>query len=74
MALYLNDLDPQDRKGPIYPFIQFVLVTIMRCVGGVQSMLATHDLLLTDTAIMEVIGFNAAQVKQGSCDRGLRSP
>ena len=34
-------------------------------------MLATHDLLLTDTAIMEVIGFNAAQVQQGSCDRGL---
>lgn len=66
-----NDLDPQDRKGAIYPFIQFVLVTIMRCVGGVQSMLATHDLLLTDPAIMEVIGFNAAQVQQGSCDRGL---
>jgi len=67
----LNDLDPQDRKGPTYPFIQFVLVTIMRCVGGVQSMLATHDLLLTDPAIMETIGFNAAQVQQGSCDRGL---
>ena len=67
----LNDLDPQDRTGPIYPFIQFVLVTIMRCVGGVQSMLATHDLLLTDPAIMEVIGFNAAQVQQRSCERGL---
>ncbi len=67
----LSDLDPQERKGPTYPFIQFVLVTIMRCVGGIQSMLATHDLLLTDLAIMEVIGFNAAQVQQGSCDRGL---
>ena len=67
----LEDLDPQNRKGPLYPFLQFIMVTIMRCVGGVQSMLATHDLLLTDTAIMEVIGFNAAQVQQGSCDRGL---
>lgn len=67
----LDDLDPRNRQGPLYPFIQFVLVTIMRCVGGVQSMLATHELLLTDTAIMDVIGFNAAQVEQGSCDRGI---
>ena len=68
----LEGLDPQDRTGPLYPFIRFVLVTIMRCVGGVQSMLATHDLLLTDPAIMDVIGFNAAQVEQGSCDRGSK--
>lgn len=68
----LENLDPQDRQGPLYPFIKFVLVTIMRCVGGVQSMLATHDLLLTDQAIMDVIGFNAAQVEKGSCDRGLK--
>ncbi|MFQ5752542.1 MAG: hypothetical protein ACE5HI_11145, partial [bacterium] len=67
----LENLDPQVRKGPLYPFIQFIMVTIMRCVGGVQSMLATHDLLLTDTAIMDVVGFNGEQVKQGSCDRGL---
>lgn len=69
--LLLEDLDPEQRKGPLYPFIQFIMVTIMRCVGGVQSMLATHDLLLTDIAMMEVIGFNAAQVQQGGCDRGL---
>ena len=68
----LENLDPKDREGPLYPFIKFVLITIMRCVGGVQSMLATHDLLLTDQAIMDVIGFNAAQVEQGSCDRGLK--
>ncbi len=30
----LVGMDPQDRKGALYPFIQFVLVTIMRCVGG----------------------------------------
>ena len=68
----LESLDPQDREGPVYSFIKFVLVTIMRCVGGVQSMLATHELLLTDQAIMDVIGFNAAQVEQGACDRGLK--
>ena len=67
----LKDLDPQNRIGPIYPFIRFVLVIIMRCVGGIESMLATQELLLSDPAIMDIIGFNAAQVQSGSCDRGL---
>jgi hypothetical protein len=35
----LAQLDPDDRQGALYPFIQFVLATIMRCVGGVQSQL-----------------------------------
>jgi len=67
----LKQLDPEDRKGALYPFMQFVLFTIMRCVGGVQSMLATHELLLTDEALMSLLGFNAAQVERGSTERGL---
>ena len=67
----LEQLDPDDRQGPLYPFIQFVLVTIMRCVGGVQSQLAMHDVLLTDEALMSLVGFNAMQVQQGSTQRGL---
>src|SRR3970040_1673228 len=43
-----EQLDPQDRRRALYPFMQFVLFTVMRCVGGVQSLLATHDVLLTD--------------------------
>jgi len=66
----LEGLDPKTRKGPLYPFIQFVLMTIMRCVGGVQSMLAMHDLLLTDEAMMARIGFNAHQVAHGTNQRG----
>jgi len=66
----LEGLDPQDRKGALYPFVQFVLMTIMRCVGGVQSTLAMQDVLLTDEALMGLVGFNAAQVRQGSNDRG----
>ena len=67
----LEQLDPADRKGALIPFLQFVLFTIMRCVGGVQSMLATHELLLTDEALMGLLGFNAVQVEQGSTERGL---
>ncbi len=67
----LEGLDPGKREGAPYPFIQFVLLTLMRCVGGVASMLATRDVLLTDEALMGVLGFNAAQVRDGSNDRGL---
>ncbi len=67
----LEGLDPGTRAGALYPFIRFVLVTIMRCVGGVASMLATREVLLTDEALMGVVGFNAAQVRDGSNDRGL---
>jgi hypothetical protein len=67
----LEDLDPKSREGALYPFIQFVLFTMMRCVGGVQSMLATREVLLMDEALMGVVGFNAAQVREGSNDRGL---
>ena len=67
----LEALDPKDREGASYPFIQFVLFTLMRCVGGVQSMLATQEVLATDEALMGLLGFNAAQVQQGSNDRGV---
>ena len=67
----LDELDPETRTGPTYPFIQFVMVTIMRCVGGVQSMMATHDLLLTDEALMSLVGFNARQVQHGANQRGV---
>jgi len=65
-----EQLDPQDRQRALYPFMQFVLFTVMRCVGGVQSLLATHDVLLTDESLMGLLGFNAIQVKQGSNARG----
>lgn len=67
----LAGLDPGKRLGPLYPFVQLVLFTLMRCVGGVQSMLATHDLLLTDAALMGVLGFTAYQVEHGATARGL---
>lgn len=66
----LESLDPQDRVGASYPFVRFVLVTMMRCVGGLESALAMQDVLLTDEALMALVGFNAAQVREGSTERG----
>lgn len=67
----LEELDPDEREGALYPFVRFVLFTIMRCVGGVQSMLATQGLLLTDEGLMGLLGFNAIQVREGATARGL---
>jgi hypothetical protein len=68
---WLEDLDPHTRERVTYPFIQFVQFLLMRCVGGVQSMLATHDVLLTDEALMATLGFNAVQVREGCTQRGV---
>jgi hypothetical protein len=67
----LERLDPKDRVGASIPYLRFVLLTLMRCVGGVQSMLATQDVLLTDEALMTLVGFNAEQVRNGTTARGL---
>ena len=56
---FLEDLDPKKRKGELYPFMKFVLATIMRCVSGIQSTLAMADLLLTDPAITQVCPFSS---------------
>lgn len=64
-------LDHGEREGALYPFIRFVMLMMMRCVGGVQSMLAMHDVLLTDEALMSMVGFNAVQVREGATARGL---
>jgi len=67
----LEDLTPQDGRRRSYPFLASVLITMMRCIGGVESQLATHDLLLTDEGLMSLVGFNATQVQGGASKRGL---
>jgi hypothetical protein len=42
----------------------------MRCVRGVQSVLAMRELLLTDEGLMAMLGFNATQVARGANQRG----
>src|SRR5487761_2188060 len=69
----LESLDPQKRSRESYPFLQFVLLTIMRSVSGVSSMLAMREVLLTDESLMALLGFNAHQVQHGANGRGVRS-
>ncbi|WDN87671.1 hypothetical protein BuS5_00639 [Desulfosarcina sp. BuS5] len=42
----------------------------MKVVGSIKKMDQITDLLLTDELLMSMCGFNAYQVKNGSCKRG----
>jgi len=68
----LEQLDPQKQRRKNVPFFQIVLVFLMRVVGSIKKMDQMTDLLLTDELLMSMCGFNAHQVKKGSCDRGTK--
>jgi hypothetical protein len=68
----LEELDPQAQKRENIPFLQFVLVYLMKVVGSIPKMEPVWELLLTDELLMGLCGFNAYQVKKGSCERGTK--
>jgi len=68
----LGHLDPHKQQRKNIPFIQMVLVFLMKVVGSIKTIDEISDLLLTDELLMSMCGFNAHQVKNGSCDRGTK--
>jgi len=68
----LEELDPETQKRENLPFLQFVLVYLMKVIGSIPKMEPVWELLLTDELLMGLCGFNAYQVKNGSCERGTK--
>ena len=68
----LEELDPESQKRENIPFLQFVLVYLMKVIGSIPKMEPVWELLLTDELLMGLCGFNAYQVKNGSCERGTK--
>jgi len=68
----LEDLDPEIQKRENIPFLQFVLVYLMKVIGSIPKMEPVWELLLTDELLMGLCGFNAYQVQSGSCERGTK--
>src|SRR4030042_1078619 len=68
----IEDLDPQAQKRENLPFLQFVLIYLMKVIGSIPKMEPVWELLLTDELLMGLCGFNAYQVKNGSCERGTK--
>src|SRR5215211_7954703 len=52
------------------PFVQYVLLYGVKTLFGIESMNALPSLLFSDEALMQLVGFNAQQVRQGVCQRG----
>jgi hypothetical protein len=53
------------------PFVQYVLLYGVKTLFGMESMNALPSLLFSDEAVMQLVGFNAQQVRQGICQRGV---
>jgi len=51
-------------------FAQYVLLYGVKTLFGIESMNALPSLLFSDEALMQLVGFNAQQVRQGICQRG----
>jgi hypothetical protein len=68
----LENLDPQTQRRENIPFLQFVLIYLMKVIGSIPKMEPVWELLLTDELLMGLCGFNAYQVKNGSCERGTK--
>jgi Transposase DDE domain len=51
------------------PFVQYLLLYGLKTLFGVESMNALPALLLSDEALMRLVGFNATQVREGVCRR-----
>ena len=69
---FLEHLDPKNQRRKNVPFAQILLVYLMKVVGSIKKMDQMTDLLLTDELLMSMCGFNAYQVKKGSCKRGKK--
>jgi hypothetical protein len=59
----LKHLDQKNQRRKNVPFVQILLVYLMKVVGSIKKMDQMTDLLLTDELLMSMCGFNAYQVK-----------
>ena len=52
------------------PVVQYVLLYGLKTLFGIERMNALPALLFSDEALMQLVGFNAQQVRHGVCQRG----
>jgi hypothetical protein len=52
------------------PFVPYVLLYGVKTLFGIKSIKALPSLLFSDEALMQLVGFNAHQVRAGVCQRG----
>jgi hypothetical protein len=52
------------------PVVQYLMLYGLKTLFGIESMNALPALLFSDAALMQLVGFNAQQVRHGVCQRG----
>jgi hypothetical protein len=52
------------------PYVQYVLLYGLKTLFGFESMNALPPLLFSDEALIQLVGFNAQQVRPGICQLG----
>jgi Transposase DDE domain len=52
------------------PVVQYLVLYGLKTLFGIESMNALPALLFSDEALMQLVGFNAQQVRHGVCQRG----
>lgn len=52
------------------PFVQFIVLYLLKILFGVESMHSLPELLFSNEAAMQFVGFNAEQTSNGVCNRG----
>ena len=66
----LHDVQGTAVQRKMVPFVQYVLLSSLKTLFGIESINALPSLLFSDEALMQLVGFNAQQVRQGICQRG----
>ena len=66
----LEKICPTEIKRVMVPFVQFIMIYLIKIIYGICHMEPVSDLIFTNQALMKLVGFNAAQIKNGVCNRG----
>jgi hypothetical protein len=70
----LADVHGTAIQREMVPFVQYILLYGVKTLLGIESINSLPALLLSDEAVMQLVGFNAQQVRQGVCQRGTATP
>jgi hypothetical protein len=67
----LADVHGTAIQREMVPFVQDVLLYGLKTLFGIESINSLPALLFSDEALLRLVGFNAQQVRQGVCQRGV---
>jgi Transposase DDE domain len=66
----MEDVQGKALQREMVPVVQYLLLYGLKTLFGIESMHALPALLFSDEALMQLVGFNAQQVRHGVCQRG----